>query len=260
MSSATVLDFHHRGSPRRRLPLVRPSFPSPRSRRWPRTRQPAAGRDGRACAKPGIGVIAEVKRASPSRGELASISDPAKLARAYEDGGARRHQRADRAAQVQRLSRRTWTRCAQQCQFRCCARDFIVRPYQIHEARRARRRHAATDRRRAGAAGVGVDAGTYRVAGHDGAGRGAHRRGGRPARLQAGAKVIGVNAPWTLKTLDVDRDCFARIAPGLPSNVISRRGVGDTRHRRSARLRRGRRRRGARRRGAGHQWRSPAAP
>ncbi len=42
-----------------------------------------------ALREPGIGVIAEVKRASPSRGELASISDPAKLARAYEDGGAR---------------------------------------------------------------------------------------------------------------------------------------------------------------------------
>ena len=37
--------------------------------------------------------------------------------------------------------------------------------------------------------------------------------------LQAGAKVIGVNAR-DLKTLDVDRDCFARIAPGLPSDVI----------------------------------------
>ena len=37
--------------------------------------------------------------------------------------------------------------------------------------------------------------------------------------LQAGANVIGVNAR-DLKTLDVDRDCFARIAPGLPSNVI----------------------------------------
>jgi indole-3-glycerol phosphate synthase len=37
--------------------------------------------------------------------------------------------------------------------------------------------------------------------------------------LQAGARVIGVNAR-DLKTLEVDRDCFARIAPGLPSNVI----------------------------------------
>src|ERR1700730_8478778 len=37
--------------------------------------------------------------------------------------------------------------------------------------------------------------------------------------LQAGARVIGVNAR-DLKTLKVDRDCFARIAPGLPSDVI----------------------------------------
>ncbi len=36
-----------------------------------------------ALREPGIGVIAEVKRASPSRGELASIPEPAKLARAY---------------------------------------------------------------------------------------------------------------------------------------------------------------------------------
>lgn len=42
-----------------------------------------------ALRAPGVGVIAEVKRASPSRGELAAITDPAKLARAYQDGGAR---------------------------------------------------------------------------------------------------------------------------------------------------------------------------
>jgi len=49
--------------------------------------------------------------------------------------------------------------------------------------------------------------------------------------LKAGANVIGVNAR-DLATLDVDRDCFARIAPGLPSNVIriaesGVRGTGD---------------------------------
>ena len=42
-----------------------------------------------ALRQPGIGVIAEVKRASPSRGELADIADPAELAKVYEDGGAR---------------------------------------------------------------------------------------------------------------------------------------------------------------------------
>src|SRR3978361_672450 len=42
-----------------------------------------------ALREPGIGVIAEVKRASPSRGALATISDPANLARAYPERGAR---------------------------------------------------------------------------------------------------------------------------------------------------------------------------
>ena len=72
--------------------------------------------------------------------------------------------------------------------------------------------------------------------------------------LKAGAKVIGVNAR-DLKTLEVDRDCFARIAPGLPSKVIriaesGVRGTADLLAYAGA----GRRRR-AGRRGPGHKRR-----
>ena len=54
----------------------------------------------------GVSVIAEVKRASPSRGAMAAIDDPAALAGDYEAGGAAGDQRADRAAPVRRVARR----------------------------------------------------------------------------------------------------------------------------------------------------------
>jgi indole-3-glycerol phosphate synthase len=50
--------------------------------------QPQA-KDGVAALKqPGVAVIAEVKRSSPSKGALAAIADPASLAEDYELGGA----------------------------------------------------------------------------------------------------------------------------------------------------------------------------
>src|SRR5690242_12028141 len=87
-----------------------------------------------ALREDGIGVIAEVKRASPSRGALASIADPADLARAYQSGGAR-------VISVLTEERRFHGSLDDLDAVRAAVsipvlrKDFVIGPYQIHEAR-----------------------------------------------------------------------------------------------------------------------------
>jgi indole-3-glycerol phosphate synthase len=170
-----------------------------------------------ALRQPGIGVIAEVKRASPSRGALANIADPAQLARAYEDGGAR-------VISVLTEERRFHGSLADLDTVRAAVsipvlrKDFIVKPYQIHEARAhgadmlllivAALEQPVLESLLERTESLGMTA-LVEV----------HTEEEADRALQAGASVIGVNAR-DLKTLEVDRDCFGRIAPGLPSNVI----------------------------------------
>jgi len=170
-----------------------------------------------ALRQPGIGVIAEVKRASPSRGALANIPDPAQLARAYESGGAR-------VISVLTEERRFHGSLADLDAVRAAVsipvlrKDFVVRPYQIHEARAhgadmlllivAALEQAALESMLDRTESLGMTA-LVEV----------HTEEEADRALRAGATVIGVNAR-DLKTLSVDRDCFSRIAPGLPSNVI----------------------------------------
>ena len=170
-----------------------------------------------ALRAPGIGVIAEVKRASPSRGQLANIADPAELARAYESGGAR-------VISVLTEERRFHGSLADLDAVRAAVRipvlrkDFIVGPYQIHEARA----HGA-DMLLLIVAALDQPALESMLERTESLGMTAlvevHTEEEADRALQAGAKVIGVNAR-DLKTLEVDRDCFGRIAPGLPSNII----------------------------------------
>lgn len=165
----------------------------------------------------GIGVIAEVKRASPSRGALATIADPADLARAYQDGGAR-------VISVLTEERRFHGSLDDLDAVRAAVtipvlrKDFIVGPYQIHEARA----HGA-DMLLLIVAALEQSALVSMIDRTESLGMTAlvevHTEEEADRALQAGARVIGVNAR-DLKTLEVDRDCFARIAPGLPSNVI----------------------------------------
>ncbi|SIL52155.1 Indole-3-glycerol phosphate synthase TrpC [Mycobacteroides abscessus subsp. abscessus] len=155
-----------------------------------------------ALREPGIAVIAEVKRASPSRGALAEISDPAELAKAYEDGGAR-------IISVLTEGRRFNGSLDDLDSVRAAVsvpvlrKDFVISPYQIHEAR-AHGADPLLDRTESLGMTALVEVHTEEEA---------------DRALSAGASVIGVNAR-DLKTLEIDRDCFSRIAPGLPSGVI----------------------------------------
>jgi len=85
-------------------------------------------------AKGSFGVIAEVKRSSPSKGALASIDDPAELARQYQAGGAcavsvlTEQRRFKGSLEDLAAVRRTVT-------IPVLRKEFIVDVYQIHEAR-----------------------------------------------------------------------------------------------------------------------------
>ena len=167
---------------------------------------------------PGIAVIAEVKRRSPSRGVLAEIPDPAALAADYAEAGAR-------MISVLTEGRRFGGSLADLDAVRAVVdipvlrKDFIVSPYQVHEARA----HGADVVLLIVAAleqnvllgllerveSLGMTA-LVEV----------HTEAEADRALAAGAKVIGVNAR-DLTTLAVDRDVFARIAPGLPSDVVT---------------------------------------
>ena len=87
-----------------------------------------------ALLAPGVGVIAEVKRRSPSKGDLAEIPEPAALARQYEDGGARvvsvlteRRRFGGSPADFDAV------RAAIDVPMLC--KDFVVSSYQVLEAR-----------------------------------------------------------------------------------------------------------------------------
>lgn len=129
---AQILDYKREfvAARRARLPLAE-------LRRQAADMPPAAGfyQAVRGALEAGqAAVIAEIKRASPSRGVIREQFDPAALARSYRDGGAAclsvltdekffhgadRHLREAKAASALPILRK----------------DFIIDPYQIYEAR-----------------------------------------------------------------------------------------------------------------------------
>jgi indole-3-glycerol phosphate synthase len=176
-----------------------------------------------------IGVIAEVKRRSPSKGELAAIADPASLAKDYEEAGAR-------VISVLTEGRRFGGSLDDFDAVRAVVdvpllrKDFVVSPYQVHEARA----HGA-DMVLLIVAALEQNALVSLLDRVESLGMSAlvevHNAEEADRALEAGAQVIGINAR-NLHTLEVDRDVFGRLAPGLPFDVTKIaesgvRGPGD---------------------------------
>ena len=165
----------------------------------------------------GVPIIAEIKRASPSKGRLSDIPDPAALAREYERGGAC-------AVSVLTEGRRflgsldDLDAVRKAVSIPVLRKDFIATDYQIWEAR-----------------AHGADLVLLIVAALDDVtlvrllelthrlGMTAlvetHTREEIDRAIAAGASVIGTNAR-NLKDLRVDVGRYSELADGLPDDVI----------------------------------------
>jgi indole-3-glycerol phosphate synthase len=189
---------------------------------------PCARDAASALRQPRVAVIAEVKRRSPSRGDLDAGLDAAALARDYEASGAA-------AVSVLTEPRRFAGSLTDLDAVRAAVdipvlrKDFVVSSYQLWETRAhgaelvllvvaALEQNALVGLvERAESIGL-----TPVVEVHD--------EEEVTRAVDAGSRVIGVNAR-NLKTLDVDREVFGRLAPLIPAGVttVAESGVRDAR-------------------------------
>jgi indole-3-glycerol phosphate synthase len=171
----------------------------------------------RAFSRSEVAVIAEVKRASPSKGALAAIADPAALAVDYEAGGAR-------IISVLTEQRRFGGSLADLAAVRDAVqipvlrKDFVISSYQLWESRvygadlvllivAALEQNALVS-----LVERAVSLGLVPLVE-------VHTADELERAVDAGATVIGINAR-NLKTLEVDRTVFAQLAPHVPDGVI----------------------------------------
>lgn len=164
-----------------------------------------------------VAVIAEVKRASPSKGVLAEIADPARLARDYAVGGAK-------VISVLTEPRNFGGTLADLAAVRAAVdvpvlrKDFIISSYQLWESRAY-----GADIALLIVAALSQNALVSLVERAESIGLlplvEAHTAEEVRRAADAGARVIGINTR-DLATLEVDRTIFARLAPLIPDGTV----------------------------------------
>ena len=168
-------------------------------------------------SKRGLSLIAEVKRSSPSKGALATISNPVELANSYQAGGAEiisilTEERRFKGSISDLVSVRSAVSIP------VLRKDFIVTEFQVYESRI-----------------IGSDLLLLIVAGLSksqlkdyfqlATGLGmqvlveVHDLSEVELALEIDSKIVGVNCR-NLKTLEIDKTAFDLILPRLPENVL----------------------------------------
>ena len=165
----------------------------------------------------GSSVIAEVKRRSPSKGDLADIPDPAALARRTPAEAPRRSRSSPRS-DASAAASPTCAAVRAAVETPILRKDFIVETYQLVEARAAGADLALL-------IVAALDDDTLRRL-HDEAGElgltvlvEVHDEAEAERALALDAELIGVNSR-NLKTLEVDPDVFGRLAPQIHADVV----------------------------------------
>jgi indole-3-glycerol phosphate synthase len=164
------------------------------------------------------GIIAEIKRASPSKGPLADIPDPVELAAQYEAGGAS-------AISVLTESRRfrgsldDLAAVAASVSIPVLRKDFVTTRYQVAEARAY-----GADLVLLIMACLSDDQASSLLREVEALGMSAlveaHTAEEVQRALSIGAKIIGVNAR-NLETFELDRDLFGAMRHLIPEGVVA---------------------------------------
>lgn len=164
-----------------------------------------------------MSIIAEVKRSSPSKGELATISDPAKLAKEYENAGAAV---VSVLTEERRFkgSLKDFQNVRENISIPMLRKDFIVDEYQVYESRAigadlqllivaALSKSELNDFYQLGTE-LGM-ASLFEV----------HSLPELEVAMSLSPKIVGVNSR-NLKTLEVNPIAFDQIIPEIPGGLI----------------------------------------